>query len=63
MDKDAVVNLGWANGWKEDPAIVKRCRELGHDPMHNNLDRSMHGLNTEVRCDVCGYVYHYDSSG
>ncbi len=57
-----VLNLGWANSWPQDPDIVKKCRELNHKPKERNLDSTWHGLNTEVRCDACGYVYHYDSS-
>ena len=59
----AVRDLGWANGWKETPEIVKRCRALGHKTIDTNRDPTWHGLTNEVRCDECGYVYRYDSSG
>jgi len=59
---DTVKNLGWANSWSEDPEIVKKCRALGHKVSDRNLDPTWHGLDNEVRCDICGYVYHYDSS-
>jgi len=58
----AVVNLGWENGWSETPEIVKRCKALGHKPQCVNQDPTHHGLKHEVRCDICGYVYWYDSS-
>jgi len=56
------LDLGWANGWAEDPQIVKQCKELGHTPRTYNLDPTMHGLDHEVICAKCGYMYHYDSS-
>ena len=43
--------------------IVKRCRALGHKTIDTNRDPTWHGLTNEVRCDECGYVYRYDSSG
>lgn len=56
-----VKNLGWANGWRETPEILKKCRELKHKT--SGVDHShMRGTNHEVRCDICGYVYRYDSS-
>ena len=57
------VDLGWANGWAEDPAIVKACEKAGHKTTTINRDPSWHGLHNEVRCGICRYVYHYDSSG
>ena len=59
-----VINLGWANSWgSNEPEIVKKCKELNHKTIYINHDLSMHGLDNEVRCDICGYVYHHDSSG
>ncbi len=55
-------DLGWANGWEETPWIVEECQRLGHRPIERNLDPTMHGLDTEVRCEQCNYVYHCDSS-
>jgi len=56
-----VKDLGWANGWGETPEIVKKCRELKHTT--TDVDHShMRGTNHEVRCDICGYIYRYDSS-
>ena len=62
--KPKVQDLGWANGWKETPEIVKKCRKMGH----NRVDVSdapgvaYSCFNHTVRCDTCGYVYKYDSS-
>ena len=54
-------NLGWANGWNETPEIVVKCQELGHQK--SSIDRSHgRGADNEVRCNTCGYVFHYDSS-
>jgi len=65
MDEPKVKNLGWANGWSETPEIVKKCRELGHQRSDNS---DAPGVPYKcfvhtVRCDICGYVYKYDSSG
>lgn len=67
LDPKAVImeskvrDLGWGNGWKQTPEIVKNCRKLKHRV--SDIDHSgMRGTDHEVRCDVCGYVYHYDSS-
>lgn len=57
------VDLGWANGWTEDPQILKDCKKAEHPRRETNRDPSWHGLHTEVRCDICNYIYHYDSSG
>lgn len=62
-DKPAVQDFGWANGWHEDPELVKQCQLTGHKTIEINKDPTHHGLETEVRCDICGYVYRYDSSG
>ncbi len=63
MDEEPKVkNLGWANGWKEDPEIVKECERLGHKPSNVDVGPPHRGLEHVVRCDICGYVYRYDSS-
>lgn len=59
---DVVKNLGWANGWHEDPGIVKRCKELKHKTSDVDVGPKWKGLEHVVRCDICGYVYRYDSS-
>ena len=56
------INLGWANGWKDDPELVTNCRKLNHAEKSKNLDHSHHGLDTLYWCDICGYEYHVDSS-
>ena len=57
------IDLGWENGWTKTPEIVKRCQHLGHTPVRENHDPTWHGLDNYVRCDICKYFYHYDSSG
>jgi len=42
-------NLGWANGWRETPEVVKKCQEAGHQA--GNI------------CYICKYSYQVDSSG
>jgi hypothetical protein len=56
-------DLGWANGWGEEtPEIVRICRKLHHRPP--DVDHSGNrGLDNQVTCRICGYTYHYDSSG
>jgi hypothetical protein len=61
-EKPKVIDLGWSNGWQARPEIVKSCELAGHKLQSTNLDPTHHGLDTMVRCDICGYVYHYDSS-
>lgn len=63
--KPELVDLGWANGWKEKPAIVKRCQEqLGHRPQEFTPDAGIpyKCFTHYVRCDICGYRYKVDSS-
>lgn len=56
-----IKDLGWANGWIKTPDIVEKCRKLQHRVY--DIDRSgMRGSKHEVRCDICRYVYRYDSS-
>ena len=49
-------DLGWANGWKETPKIVKECD-------HPLVGRRIGNCAYERKCYVCGYVYSVDSSG
>lgn len=63
MEIPLVLDLGWANGWNETPEIVEQCWQKNHPLNKYNHDRTQHGYDTEVRCDICGYVYHFDSSG
>ena len=59
--EDEFKDLGWANGWKETPEIVKKCREAKHRVI--DFDHSGNrGLHHEVNCPICKYIYHYDSS-
>jgi hypothetical protein len=56
-------NLGWANGWHEDPPEYKKCRELGH--VTNSADEGWvknHGYDTVYRCEICDILWHVDSS-
>ena len=55
--------LGWANGWTDEPQIVKDCKAENHPFKERNLDPTMHGFDHLVWCNICGYEYHYDSSG
>lgn len=61
---DAMTDLGWLNAGGEtakaiDVAIAM-CRVAGHKS--KDVDHSHYrGTDHQVRCDECGYVYHYDS--
>ena len=52
-------NLGYANGWKDTPEIVKKCEEMGHKQYHRVVGNCDH----EYGCVECGYSYSVDSSG
>lgn len=52
------LDIGMANGWTETPELVKRCANKMHPVTKLNLGRCL----TEVRCDICRYVYKVDSS-
>ena len=54
-----VKDFGWANGWSKDPEMVRECRLKKHKTEEHTIGHCMH----EVRCDICGYKYKYDSSG
>lgn len=54
-------DLGWANGWKEEPEIVRECQKQGHET--RQISHDWYGLHNECICDICKYIYHYDSSG
>ncbi len=53
-----IQDLGVANGWKGRPTILEECRSAGHDPPATKIGKTR----TEIRCDICGYRYEYDSS-
>jgi hypothetical protein len=61
-EESKMRNLGWENGWEHTPAIVRACKDKGHRPTEIEHDQTRHGLDTEYRCDICGYLYHVDSS-
>lgn len=56
--KGATLDYGYANGWGEEPLLVKECKEKGH----KRNDRGLGHFNNIVWCDICNYQYKYDSS-
>lgn len=58
-----IQDLGWANGWDEDPVIVARCRERREaGQIHYMFERPGDGRCVHVvTCRTCGYTYQYDS--
>jgi hypothetical protein len=55
-------DLGWANNWIETPEIVKKRTALKHSRTDKDVGPLHRGLEHVVKCDICGYVYRYDSS-
>jgi len=56
-----VQDLKWANGWgSKTPKIVLICRKLEHK-VSDISDKAFGHVHT-IRCNQCGYFYHYDSS-
>lgn len=54
----ACHDLGWANGWIEDPPPIKWCKHLGHE-----LKRGRISDNHSVEwCPFCGISFHIDES-
>lgn len=51
-------DLGYANGWKDTPEIVKECKEKGHEREWRSVGRSV----GEYTCKICGYTFRVDSS-
>ena len=49
---------------KEDttPDIIKQCRALSHTLSDVDIGPPHRGLEHVVKCQICGYVYRYDSS-
>jgi len=52
------IDLGYMNGWKETPEIVKKCNEMGHIQYVKSAGRCLH----EYGCGACHYFYLVDSS-
>lgn len=49
-----IRDLGWGNGWKELPPIVKNCP-------HRQTEVSLGSCVHQVTCVECGFTYKYDS--
>jgi len=57
-------NLGWQNGWKEEPEIVRKCREARKRGEEHDMSGSGKGpwsCTHVVTCKTCEYTYQYDS--
>jgi hypothetical protein len=61
-EKEPRKNLGWANDWTEDPEIIKKCKEAKHPTSDVDVGPPHRGIEHVVKCDICNYVYRYDSS-
>ena len=49
-----LVDLGWANGWRKTPPLVRDCK-------HKQADLSLGPCVHQVTCVECGFTYKYDS--
>ena len=62
-----LIDLGFANGWLETPAIVARCHGIPGHPVHfpdgGDPGRPIYNCVRSHWCDECGYIYDVDSSG
>jgi len=57
-----LIDLGWQNYWTETPEIVKKCKRKGHKPTDRDVGPPFRGLEHIVQCNLCKYIYRYDSS-
>ena len=55
-------DLGWANEWREKPAVVVECERQCHDTSNTDVGPKFRGLEHIVACEKCGYLFRYDSS-
>jgi len=56
------IDLGWANGWDGIPLIVDRCISLKHGRSDIDVGPPNRGTEHVVECEICNYIYRYDSS-
>lgn len=54
---DEMKDLGYANGWRKQPEIVKNCTHV------KDIKQNRSGSVTEFSCKICGYRYKVDSGG
>ncbi len=62
MEQSKLVDLGWANSWRDTPEIVAKCRELEHGK--KGVLKSWSDYSRCVyyaTCPECGYRYKVDS--
>ncbi|MGA1712511.1 MAG: hypothetical protein ACO4CS_14615 [bacterium] len=60
MNNNEYKDLGWANGWIDEPIELVQCHEAGHTVRWKH-DHEQHV--TETVCEQCKYIYHADTSG
>ena len=63
-EDDEPIDLGWANGWKQTPALVKNCEEqraAGFEHDYSDHTSGPESCVHRVECRTCGYLYRYDS--
>lgn len=53
-------DLGFSNGWREIPDIVRECREKDHT-IEVTPEKQFRCVNI-IRCPICDYEYRIDSS-
>ena len=50
-------DLGFLNGWKNDPVEVKVCETIQHKLKRETIGNCL----TKVYCPICDYFYKIDS--
>ena len=58
---DNYIDLGWSNGWKETPAIVKNCQEVLKHGLKSEKWQNSKNI-YKYSCDICKYFYVTDES-
>lgn len=61
----ATLDLGWHNDERKQPVIDMArasCQALKHEVKDIDVGPQYRGMEHVVTCELCGYVYRYDSS-
>jgi len=58
------TDLGWQNGWNDNPQIVKDCHKnhICDSKLKFDIQGNQRGSKNIVYCTQCTYYYKYDCS-
>jgi hypothetical protein len=66
MNPPELKDLGWDNAGGETRKAIDSaaavCARLGHTSSDIDVSIGFRGLDHQVSCLKCGWIYHYDSS-